>query len=442
VARADEQENIARLIDEEANRAVVRGTIYSSLFGFGSAVAITIAQTAGALSGLWSPAIMAALGGLYSLLLFVFARRNGIVGWRRYTSLLPLVSFPSSLFVLSHFLTPGGAATFLNGPFAHLYLVLVAMTGFFFDPLLSRVAGVLAAAEYIGCALLAGPGLARITSPDPHTQQDLQALPIYLFKGSMMVFGGFVVGALAQAGRRIIVRALTEEREKTAISRLFAQYVSPEVKEKIIREKAGMRGERKRVVLLFSDIRGFTAWSERADPEAVVSQLNQYFDAMVGAITRHGGVIDKFIGDAVMAVFGGVLELDEPAAAALDAAREMRRRLAALNERWARGGGETIDHGIGLHAGRVVQGTIGSEERKEFTVIGDPVNTCARLESLTREQNAPILVSAAFVDALPPLRRDELRLLGNFKLKGKEQTIDVYAPSDAISSAPPRSLGG
>jgi len=426
VAGSDEERTIAAAIDEEANRAMLRGAAYLAILGLLCSLLLCTVLLLGIVRDLWVPAIFSLIGGLYSLLVVVFARGRRIVGWRSYTTLLPLVSLPTVFFLLSHGLMPGGAATFLNGPFAGLYFVLIAATGFFFDARLARISGALAAVEYLGCVLLALPRLNEIRAPDPATEQDLRALPIYLFKCVMMVSCGFVVGALAEAARRLLLRILHEEREKTAISRLFGQFVSPEVKEKIIRERAGAVGERKHVVLLFSDIRSFTGWCEQADPAVLVERLNQYFDAMVGAITSRGGVVDKFIGDAVMATFGGVLAIADPAGAALDAAREMRRRLAALNERWQREGARPIDNGIGLHAGEVLQGTIGSAERKEFTVIGDPVNTAARIESLTREQDHPVLVSAAFVDELPAERRAECALLGNFKLKGKEKTVDIF----------------
>lgn len=131
-----------------------------------------------------------------------------------------------------------------------------------------------------------------------------------------------------------------------------------------------------------------------------------------------------------MAVFGGVLDLPSPAAAALDAARQMRRSLRQLNAAWTSRGIEPFEHGIGLHFGEVLQGTIGSAARKEFTVIGDAVNTASRLEGLTKEQGFPILVSAAFVQALPRERRAECVRLGPVRLKGKQQEVEVFGVPD------------
>ena len=185
-------------------------------------------------------------------------------------------------------------------------------------------------------------------------------------------------------------------------------------------------GERKTVAVLFSDLRGFTTFSENAQPSEVVTRLNQYFDRMVFAVTSNGGTVDKFIGDAVMAVFGGLIPLKNPAESALDAALAMRAELVKLNLEWGTHGLAPLDNGIGIHFGDVLQGPIGSTERKEFTVIGDVVNTASRLESATKEMHSSVLVSEALASALPEERRSHLTALGGVKLKGKEVLVNVF----------------
>jgi class 3 adenylate cyclase len=158
----------------------------------------------------------------------------------------------------------------------------------------------------------------------------------------------------------------------------------------------------------------------------VVERLNQYFDRMVSAITKHGGTVDKFIGDAVMATFGGLIVVDNPSEAALAAAMEMRTALAALNQEWALAGIPALDNGIGVHFGQVLQGPIGSQTRKEFTVIGDVVNIASRLESATKELGHPVVFSAAAVEALPEAKRAALKPLGEVALKGRKEPVRVY----------------
>jgi class 3 adenylate cyclase len=227
-----------------------------------------------------------------------------------------------------------------------------------------------------------------------------------------------------------------EEGQRQQLNRLFGQYVSDDVRDKVVREGGLTTGERHVVAVLFSDLRGFTTWSEKTAPAEVVHRLNQYFDRMVAAIDANGGTVDKFIGDAVMAVFGGVRDLERPADAALQAARAMREELVKLNEQWARAGLPPLDNGIGVHFGEVLQGPIGAASRKEFTVIGDTVNTASRLESATKELVAGVVLSAAAAEALSPGLRETLRPLGEVTLKGKAQPVAVFSGDDPGAARP------
>jgi class 3 adenylate cyclase len=417
-------------VREKANEALASATRISAVFGGVCVLMLGALIGAGLARDLWVPLVMASVACVYSLAVNMVARRQRLYGWVSYAVLLPFISVPTVAYLAAAVLLPEGAATFITGPISYLFIFLVVITGFMFEKRLAWVAGAVAALEYLGCYLLARPHLEELVVADAAMRQDLVAAPIYVVKAAMMAGSGFLVGSLASSARGLVAKVLLEEREKQGISRLFGQFVSPEVKERIIKEKSGTLGERKDVVVLFSDLRGFSTYSERSDPAALVKHLNEYFDGMVAAITANGGVIDKFIGDAVMAVFGGVLDLPRPAEAALDAAKAMRAKLKAMNERWAREGVQVLDNGIGLHFGPVLQGTLGSSERKEFTVIGDAVNTASRLESATKEHGFPTLVSAAFVDALPAARRAECVRVGAVKLKGKSQEVEVFGVPD------------
>jgi len=417
-------------LSAEGNLALTKGGLYSALLGFlGGAIPLAV-MLAGQASNLEAPVIFAFCAGAYSLLIWALARRGLMRGALLYVVFLPFVSLPTLFFVLSHLLMPAGSATYITGPISYLYFHLIIMTGFLFRPGLSIAAGAVCGAGYLACFLLGRAHLASISSADPTLTQDLVGVPIYAIKSFMMLFGGLVVAALGVIAKRLILRVLAEERQKTVISRLFGQYVSDEVKEKIIAERAETIGERKLVVVLFSDIRGFSTYSEDRDPERVVSDLNEYFESMVEAITQEGGVIDKFIGDAIMAVFGGVLELEDPAAAAVRAALRMRRNLRELNARWSVTSDVEFDNGIGMHFGEVLQGTLGSVARKEFTVVGDTVNTAARLEGRTKDFPEAILITDALYEQLP----EELKALctphGAISVKGRSREVSIYGVRD------------
>ena len=220
------------------------------------------------------------------------------------------------------------------------------------------------------------------------------------------------------------------KRNRDFLRHVFGQFVSAEVRDKIISEKNRLVGERKELAVLFSDIRNFTAYSEEHEPERIVTQLNEYFERMVQCISAEGGTVDKFFGDAVMAVFGGLINLENPSESALRAALAMRASLRELNVEWDAKGYSAFDNGIGLHFGAVLQGTIGSSARKEFTIIGDAVNLAARLEALTKEHEQSILCSADLGARLTDESRARLVDLGQVPIRGRRTELGLFGCPD------------
>jgi adenylate cyclase len=225
-----------------------------------------------------------------------------------------------------------------------------------------------------------------------------------------------------------------ERLEKRRTRRTLERYVSKNLVKEILENPGGyyssMLGSRKPVTVLFSDIVGFTPMTERADPVVLVKQLNEYLSRMVAAVFENGGTLDKFIGDAVMAVWGNVSSrgIAEDAKAAVRTALAMRRELRKLNESWRPQGVEELAFGIGINHGEAVIGNIGSyepHERLDPTVIGDAVNLASRLEGLTRNYGVDILLGAAVCE----LVRDEfhLRTVARARVKGKTEPVDVCA---------------
>jgi class 3 adenylate cyclase len=159
-------------------------------------------------------------------------------------------------------------------------------------------------------------------------------------------------------------------------------------------------GTQKEVCVLFSDIRNFTTYSEGKSPEEVISLLNEYFSEMTAAIHKHGGTVDKFIGDGIMAFFGAPKRLDCAERNALESAQDMLISLHHLNKKLAARGVQPIRIGIGLNSGKVVVGHVGSESRHEYTAIGDVVNTASRIEGLTKDLGYPIVCSSTVASAV------------------------------------------
>jgi class 3 adenylate cyclase len=191
-------------------------------------------------------------------------------------------------------------------------------------------------------------------------------------------------------------------RERRNLERSFGGIVSPEVLKGILSGAVapGRAGEKRFICVLFSDIRGFTTLSEKMPPDVVVNVLNRYFDRMSHIVHSNGGTVDKFIGDGLMALFGSPQTLESPTRNALEASHQMLLALADLNREFARDELPQLAIGIGLHSGEAIIGHIGSQERNEYTAIGDTVNVAARLCDLPKLLNYPIIVSAAAAQAV------------------------------------------
>jgi adenylate cyclase len=213
-------------------------------------------------------------------------------------------------------------------------------------------------------------------------------------------------------------------REKEMIKRAFTRYVAREVVDEILKdpENLVLSGERRQVTVLFCDVRGFTPMSERLAPEEVVLLLNDFYTLMIETTFKYDGTLDKFLGDAVMAVFGAPMAHPDHSARAIRTALAMQEGISGLNERRARDGKEPISVGIGVSAGEAVAGTVGTEDRMEYTVIGDSVNLAARLEANAKP--GQILISHSTYERVCDLV--EARPLGRIRVKGKEEEVEVY----------------
>jgi adenylate cyclase len=221
-----------------------------------------------------------------------------------------------------------------------------------------------------------------------------------------------------------------ERLEKLRTRRTLERYVSKNLVAEILENPdsyySSLRGMRVPVTILFSDLIGFTTLAEKADPEALVAQLNEYLSRMTSVIFSNGGTLDKFIGDAIMAVWGNVRSLGttQDAKNCARAALGMRRELNQLNQTWREQGRMGLGMGIGVNHGEVIVGNIGSQERMDPTVIGDAVNLASRLEALTRTYGLDMLVGASVAE----LVRDEvyLRSVARVQVKGKTKPVDVF----------------
>jgi adenylate cyclase len=286
-------------------------------------------------------------------------------------------------------------------------------------------AGALMVALFIGIALAGG-----ITAPIQTLVTGMQDVLKGQLNKRLTVIREDEIGFLAQSFNEM-VKGL-EEKEK--IRDTFGRFVSRDVAEAVLNERIPLAGERREVSILFQDIRGFTTLSEKTDPAVLVHILNQFFTEMVAAVEAEGGIVKQFTGDGVMALFGAPISHRDDPERAVRAALGMVERLGNLNTRLDTQGIPPLRIGVGIHTGEVVAGRIGPDERIEYAVVGDPVNLASRIEGLTKELGATILVS----------EETTARLGANFVLghtaeltvKGKEKPVRVVEILGYASNRP------
>jgi adenylate cyclase len=215
--------------------------------------------------------------------------------------------------------------------------------------------------------------------------------------------------------------------ERDRVRNLLGMVVSPEIATQLLQSDLKLGGEEREVTMLFCDLRNFTGFSEKMPPTEVLALLNRYLDRMSGVIEKHGGVIDKYIGDAIMALFGAPVAMPNAAARAITAARAMGDALDELNLELTAEGRPRLAFGIGINTARVVAGNMGSKTRLNYTVIGDGVNLASRLESQSKDPAHQTLIIVSEATARAAGEENNLRSLGSIAVKGKTEPVKIYA---------------
>lgn len=293
-------------------------------------------------------------------------------------------------------------------------------------------------------ALLAA-GILRLRSPARMLTAMLAGMMLYALL-ALFVFARFrlflpVMGAETMLFLGVVLpgleQAIAQEREKARIRRLFSRFIAPAMVEQLLQTpRLEALNKRADLTILFSDIRGFTSLSERLAPEQVVALLNPYLAEMTGIIHKHGGTVDKYEGDAILAFFGEPLPLPDHALRAVRAALEMCLALDGLQQRWKTAGiaPERFEIGIGLDCGEVFVGLLGSEQRINYTVIGDHVNLAARIQDLTKTCAWPVLMSEAVYRRVQA--EFECEFVAETLVKGKQEPVRLYKLIGARAAPP------
>lgn len=261
----------------------------------------------------------------------------------------------------------------------------------------------------------------------------LLAVASYAVAGFVLFDRGILLGLLwpmismvaAYMGASVY-RFVTSEQEKKEIKQIFSRYVSPSVVESLMKDTSKIRlgGERRRMTVLFSDLRGFTSLSESLTPEQLVDVLNSYLEEMTKIVFEEGGVLDKYIGDAVMAFWNAPMGQDDHAARAVRCALKMKQRLHEMNEQKMFPNGIQLRVGVGINTGEMVVGNIGSSLRHDYTVIGDSVNLASRTESLCKTYGTEIIITKHVLDGIDG--QFIVRELDQVAVKGKTEPVKMF----------------
>lgn len=328
---------------------------------------------------------------------------------RRYIGALIETSLPTVILILQ--IRTMGATQALGFAVPLIYFIFVILSTLRLDFWLSTFTGFVAAAQLFIVALIFDPS-SGIGEPQTY---------FHAVRSVIILVCGVLAGSVGAQLRRQFAASIAAATARDRVTNLFGQHVSPQVVERLMTEGTSAGGDVRRVAVMFVDFRGFTAGAQSRTPQEVVDRLDGAFAVLVDILDREGGIVNKFLGDGFLALFGAPLEASDAAHRAVAAGREMLTAMDRINARtsWP------LRIGIGIHFGEVVAGNIGSPRRKEYTVIGDTVNFASRLEALNKEFGSQLLISASVREALGNDGSDAVPL-GEVEVRGYERPVAVF----------------
>jgi adenylate cyclase len=366
--------------------------------------------------------LMIIFGGLalyemvYAIVLIVFlAKRRMFPIFPRFFNAMVEISIPTLIIYFAFKVFFSIQALFT--PIIFIYFIFISLSSMRLMFTLSFFTGIAAGVEYI----MVSNYIIMHTKYD-EAYSSLYYSGMHISKGVLLMVVGFVTGMVSIQVKKRMKRSIRTTEEKNRIISMFGQHVSPEVVNKLLNQKGELSSETRYVCMMFLDIRNFTKFAESKQPEEVVDYLNTLFDFMIEIINQNNGIINKFLGDGFMAVFGAPVSDGQDCRNAVNAAMAIIKR---LDEEVKAG---TIPHttaGIGIHAGPAVTGNVGSSQRKEYTIIGDVVNMASRIEQLNKQYGSQVLISDEVCKSIEK-SSSQIQDLGTVDIRGHAGTVHIY----------------
>jgi adenylate cyclase len=405
-----------------------RATILACLFLFAACVYTFFAFTPGLFPPEFHARFRAQWPWMFTLYMAVTAYELGLragIDWliahrrepndlHRFLNALIEISIPTVMMFMA--VTLIGPRDALGSPAFLLYFFFILLSILQLDPRLCLFTGLVAALQNF---LFAHFVIQRLADEAGSTIS--RTLPYHLSRSLILFVAGVVAALIAREILRQVERSLRTVQERDQAIRIFGQHVSPQIADKLLRQPMENIGELRHVCVMFLDIRNFSNFAAGARPEAVMAYLNVLFDFMIDTVNEHHGIVNKFLGDGFMAVFGAPVDDADQCVHAVDASLEILARLDRLN---AAGEIHPTRVGIGLHTGEAVTGNVGSNQRKEYTIIGDVVNMASRIEQATKDYSARLRISDAVRQNLDG--RLAVEDLGETTFKGQTHPARIF----------------
>lgn len=416
---------LTALLDSERRRATLTAWVFAMLAGLLVVVLLIPGAWPEHLSQamqqlMWPMGLLFASMLTYELVLRFRIRRlvlkSRLPGWVfRYSNALIETTVPTVILVM--LAQTMGYLQALSSAAPLLYPLFVGMTVLYLDMWVSLFAGAVAALQFGAVAwfYLHGhsiePGLELLADPSA-----------YFIKGALLFASGMVAGFLAVELKKQLIYAVHHAEERDHAVSVFGQHVSPEIAERLLRQKVEITGQEREACVMFLDIRDFSRLASGKSPAEVMAYLNLLFGEFIDIVNAHRGIVNKFLGDGFMAVFGAPVEDNDKCRHGVDAAREIINRLQTMN---AKGEIPFTRIGIGVHVGQLVTGNVGTSQRKEYTLIGETVNVASRIEEATKQFNASLLVSGNVLERTGSME-PHIQDLGMVELKGQRYPVRLY----------------